>query len=150
MSLIKPDELLFKDLTPGVSGLSDVRRQAGKPDFVWQNEDGSQQLEYPRGPNGTETYRVDIDAQGKFVGVTQILTAGNFARVHVGMTKDEVRRLLGRPGIVAAYALKHEEVWSWRWASGGYPDEEMFDVHFSRDGTVVGTSRSDVPNREHR
>ncbi|GLU31101.1 outer membrane protein assembly factor BamE [Trinickia caryophylli] len=104
--------------------------------------------EYPRGPNGTTTYMFDFGPDGRLRAVTQVLTAENFARLRPGMTKDETRRLLGKPTSIAVYALKPEEVWSWHWADGGYPGDAMFNAHFSADGVLVTTSRSEVPGHE--
>jgi len=141
---VKPDALALKGLTPGVSTLDDVRRQMGKPETERVNDDFSRRLEYPRGPAGLKTWMVDIGPNGRLVAITQALTAENFAKVHVGMTEDEVRRLLGKPGQVAAYRLKQETVWSWKWQEGGVTQEAYFNVHFGPDARVVTTSRSDV------
>lgn len=145
VNAIKPDSMAFGGLKIGESTVEDVRRQAGKPEIVWQNDDGTERLEYPRGPNGLNTWMLDFDADGKLVAMTQALTAQNIAQVVPGMTQDDVRRLLGKPAEVAKYALSHEEVWSWHWAEGGVTGDGMFNAHFSPDGLVVRTSRSDAP-----
>jgi outer membrane protein assembly factor BamE (lipoprotein component of BamABCDE complex) len=141
---VKPDALAQKDLTPGVSTLEQVRRQMGKPETERVFDDGSRRLEYPRGPEGLKTWMVDIGPDGRLVAITQALTAENFAKIRVGMSEDEVRRLLGKPGQVAAYRLKQETVWSWKWQEGGVTPEAYFNVHFGPDGRVSTTSRSDV------
>ena len=141
---VKPDALALKGLTPGVSSVDQVRRQMGAPDTERVFDDGSRRLEYPRGPQGVKTWMVDIGPNGRLVAITQALTAENFAKVHVGMSEDEVRRLLGKPGEVAAYRLKRETVWSWKWLEGGVTPEAYFNVHFGPDGHVTTTSRSDV------
>lgn len=147
INAVKPDSMALGDLQPGVSTVDDVRRQVGKPEIVWQNEDGSKRFEYPRGPNGTKTWMIDFTPDGTLVAITQALTAENFAQVRPGMTKDDVCRLLGKPATVARYALSQDEGWSWRWADGGYPGDAMFDAHYSVDGVVTTTSRLDVPGR---
>ena len=58
---------------------------------------------------------VSIGADGKVAKIEQVLTAENFARVRPGMSRDTVRRLLGKPTKVEAFALKKEEVWGYRW-----------------------------------
>ena len=148
VNAIKPDPMAFRNLQLGVSTVDDVRRQAGKPEIEWGNDDGSQRYEYPRGPNGTRTYMLDFAPDGTLSAITQVLTAENFAKVVPGMSKDDVRRLLGKPTTVARYALSNDEVWSWHWADGGYPGDSMFDAHFSVDGVVTTTSRSEAPGRE--
>ena len=144
LNAIKPDSLLLRGLTPGVTTEAQIRDQMGQPETERALPDGGKRLEYPRGPQGTTTYMVDVDARGKLVAVTQVLTAQNFARVRIGMTQDEVRQLLGKPGEVAVYRLKPETVWSWKWQEGGPSGDAFFNVHFDASGHVYTTSRSDV------
>jgi outer membrane protein assembly factor BamE (lipoprotein component of BamABCDE complex) len=141
---VKPDALLLKGLTPGVTTETQIRDQMGKPETERTFEDGAKRLEYPRGPQGLTTYMVDIDPNGKLKSVTQVLTAQNFAKIRAGMTQDQVRRLLGKPGEVAVFPLKPETVWSWKWEEGGPTGEAYFNVHFDRSGVVYTTSRSDL------
>lgn len=144
LNAIKPDALLLRGLTPGVTTEAQIRDQMGQPETERTFTDGSKRLEYPRGPQGVTTYMVDIDPQGKLRAVTQVLSAENFAKVRQGMTEDEVRRLLGKPGEVAVYRLKPETVWSWKWNEGPPAGEAYFNVHFNAEGVVYTTSRSDI------
>lgn len=141
---VKPDALLLKGLTPGITTEDEIRSQMGKPETERTFTDGSKRFEYPHGPQGLNTYMVDIDRDGKLSAITQVLTAANFAKIHTGMTEDEVRRLLGKPGEIARYPLKPETVWSWKWLEGGVTQEGFFNVHFDAGGRVYTTSRSDV------
>jgi outer membrane protein assembly factor BamE (lipoprotein component of BamABCDE complex) len=141
---VKPDTLLLKDLTSGVTTEAQIRAQMGEPETARNFTDGSKRLEYPRGPAGTTTYFVDIDTAGKFVSVTQVLTAQNIAKIRPGMTQDEVRRILGKPTTIAEYPLKKERVWSWHWEEGGVTRDAMFNAHFGPDGIVTTTSRSEA------
>jgi outer membrane protein assembly factor BamE (lipoprotein component of BamABCDE complex) len=141
---VKPDVLLLKNLTPGVTTEAQIRDQMGKPETERSFTDGSKRFEYPRGPEGLNTYFVDIGPDGRLVSVTQVLTAANFARVRIGMSEDEVRRLLGKPGQIAVYPLKPETVWSWKWREGGVTQEAYFNVHFDANHSVYTMSRSDV------
>jgi outer membrane protein assembly factor BamE (lipoprotein component of BamABCDE complex) len=141
---VKPDALALKGLTPGVTQEAQVRDQMGKPETERVFTDGSKRLEYPRGPQGLNTYMVDIGPDGTLQSITQVLTAANFAKIRAGMTEDEVRRLLGKPGEVAVYPLKPETVWSWKWREGGVTEEAFFNVHFDVNHVVYTTSRSDV------
>ncbi|WP_410857515.1 hypothetical protein [Paraburkholderia sp. SIMBA_054] len=141
---VKPDALLLKGLTPGITTEAQIRDQMGKPETERQFTDGSKRFEYPRGPQGLNTYMVDIGPDGTLQSITQVLTAANFAKIRSGMTEDEVRRLLGKPGEVAVYPLKPETVWSWKWREGGVTEEGFFNVHFDVNHVVYTTSRSDV------
>ena len=141
---VKPDALLLKDMTPGVTTEAQIVAQWGKPETTRTFTDGSKRFEYPRGPQGLNTYMVDIDRDGKLQAITQVLTAANFAKIRLGMTEDEVRRLLGKPGEIAVFPLKPETVWSWKWREGGVTEEGIFNVHFDQNKRVYTTSRSDV------
>lgn len=141
---VKPDALLLKDMTPGVTTEAQIREQMGKPETERTFTDGSKRFEYPRGPQGMNTYMVDVDRDGKLQSITQVLTAANFGKIRIGMSEDEVRRLLGKPGQVAVFPLKPETVWSWKWREGGVTEEGIFNVHFDQNHTVYTTSRSDV------
>ena len=141
---VKPDVLLLKGMTPGVTTEAQIRDQMGKPEIERTFTDGSKRFEYPRGPQGLNTYMVDIDRDGKLQAITQVLTAATFAKIRMGMSEDEVRRLLGKPGQVAVFPLKPETVWSWKWREGGVTEEGIFNVHFDQNLKVYTTSRSDV------
>jgi len=143
---VKPDSQLFKGIEIGKSTEDDIRRQAGKPEIVWEEPDGGRRLEYPRGPEGTTTWMVTTNADGTVRSIEQVLTAENFAKVRPGMNKDQIRRLLGKPTKVEAFRLKQEEVWGYRWMETSI-DRAFFNVHFNPDGTVSTTSRSDDPSR---
>ncbi len=141
---IQPAPLLLRSLKPGVSTEAEVRARLGKPETERQAIDGSKRLEYPRGPMGDETWMIDIDRNGLYLGATQVLTADTFAMIRVGMTQHEVRQLLGKPTEVARYPLKPETVWSWRWREDGVNQDAFFNVHFGDSGLVTTTSRSDI------
>ncbi len=141
---IKPESLLLRGLAPGVSTEAEVRDQMGRPETERVYPDGSKRLEYPRGPAGVHTFMVDIDRNGRLKAITQVLTAANFAKIHVGMSEDEVRALLGKPTEIAVFRLKPETVWSWHWHEGGVVGDAYFNAHFGPDGLVYTTSRSDV------
>lgn len=143
---VKPDSQLFKGIEIGRSTEDDIRRQAGKPEIVWEESDGGRRLEYPRGPEGATTWMVTIGPDNTVRKIEQVLTAENFARVRPGMTQDAIRRLLGKPTKIEKFALKQEEVWGYRWYETPN-DRAFFNVHFDPQGTVKTTSRSDDPSR---
>jgi outer membrane protein assembly factor BamE (lipoprotein component of BamABCDE complex) len=135
------EEFGLDKLEKGVSTEAEVRMVMGQPDTVWE-EDGRRILEYPKGPEGVRTWMFGIDRNGKLADYRQVLTDENFARIRPGMTRDEVRRLLGRPRTVVPFKLKNEEVWDWRYLSG--TTTRFFNVHFDMGtGKVAGTSAQD-------
>lgn len=137
------EEFGLDRLTKGVSTEGDVRNVMGEPDTVRDEGDGSRTLEYPKGPEGARTWFFHIDSTGKLQDYQQVLTDENFARVRNGMSREEVRRMFGRPRTIMQFKLKNEEVWDWRYRSNGTP--RFFNVHFDiSSGKVVRTSSSDV------
>lgn len=130
-------------LQRGVSSEGDVRTVMGKPDVVHEEADGSRALQYPKGPEGTRTWEFVIDRNGLLKDYRQLLTEENFRRIKPGMTREEVRRLLGRERRVERYARKNEEVLDWRYQSPF--GEQFFNVHFDiATGRVTGTSSQDA------
>lgn len=133
------EEAGLNKLGKGVSSEADVRMLMGQPDTVWEEADGSRTLEYPKGPEGARTWMFSIDRFGKLQDYRQVLTKENFARIQPGMTRDDVRRLLGKPGGMVQFKRKNEEVWDWRFLDG--VDVKMFNVHFDiGSGKVTQTS----------
>ena len=114
IGLIGCDTVTMQDLKPGVSTGYDVRDKLGKPGIEWRNDDGSVTWEYTRQPEGTECFMATIGPDNILKSLENVLTPQNFARVQAGWTKDQVRRLLGKPRSVQSFAMKKEEVWDWR------------------------------------
>jgi hypothetical protein len=55
------------------------------------------------------------------------------------MSRDDVRRLLGKPGEISMFSARDEEVWSWRYLQG---NPMFFNVLFDRSaGTVRSTQK---------
>jgi hypothetical protein len=126
--------------TPGMDE-AQLRAKMGKPDAVRANADGSQTWEYPTGPLGRQTYMVTVGADRAVRDVRQVLSDEYFSQVRAGMSREDVRRLLGKPGSVSVFAARDEEVWSWRYL-GETP--RFFNVMFDRSaGTVRTVQRLD-------
>jgi outer membrane protein assembly factor BamE (lipoprotein component of BamABCDE complex) len=143
------EEAGLDKLAKGISSESDVRLAMGQPDTVWEEEDGARSLEYPKGPAGHRTWVFDIDKDGKLKDYRQVLTEENFARVQPGMSKDAVRRLLGRPRSVVQFKRKNEEVWEWRYLQSNVTSR-LFNVHFNiESGRVTQTSAVDDEAKGH-
>lgn len=140
------EEFGLEKLEKGISTEGDVRVVMGEPDTVWEEKDGTRTLEYPKGPEGARTWFFYIGRDGKLQDYRQVLTDENFARIRAGMSKDEVRHMLGRPRTVMQFKLKNEEVWDWRYLSNH--ETRFFNVHFDiTSGKVTRTSSSDaMPN----
>jgi 2-polyprenyl-6-methoxyphenol hydroxylase-like FAD-dependent oxidoreductase len=130
-------------LEEGVSTEADVRREFGEPVTLTVRQDGSRVFEYPRQPEGWTNYRIVVGADGKMSSLRQLLNEDNFARVKPGMTKQQVRELLGRPARTQRYDLKQEEVWEWRFKP--LNEARLFSVTFDREGLAVASMTGDDP-----
>lgn len=141
-------ELGLTRLEAGVSGESDVRLIMGEPETVYEEDDGTRILEYPKGPEGARTWMFRIDGNGKLRQYRQVLTEENFAKVQPGMSKADVRWLLGKPRTIVPFKRLNEEVWDWRFLSVN-PAVQLFNVHFDMTtGKVKRTSMSDDRTRQ--
>jgi hypothetical protein len=102
--------------------------------MVWKNPDGSEQLAYPRGPAGTQTFMAYVGPDGKLQRIENVLNTANFARIQAGMSKDQVLRILGPSGSqwTQFYSRSNQLAWSWLFCNS-WNVQEFFDVMF--DGT---------------
>lgn len=133
-------------LEEGVSTEVDVRRQFGDPVTVTVAPDGTRTLDYPRQPEGWTNYVIKIGPDGKMSSLRQLLNEDNFARIQPGMDAQRVRDALGRPAEQKRYAMKNEEVWSWRYKPVN--ESRLFTVTFGVDGKVVTTAKADDPREQ--
>lgn len=142
LALVGCDTAKLDATVPGQSTSADVIKHWGEPPGRWENDDGSITWEYPRGPMGTATYLITLGPDGIVQRVEQALTEANYARVRPGMSRDEVRHILGSPAGTTVFERQQEEVWDWRIA-GDLPWEEWhFYVNFDLDGRVKTTSKA--------
>ena len=140
MAAIMPafDGIILRKLKPGVSTAQDVRNRMGPPTMEWLDTDGSVTWEYPRTPYGIVNYMIDFGPDRILREVRQVLTEENFARVKEGMSRDQIRRLLGQPASEQYFSLKREYVWDWQTKNDG-PYDYFFDVYFDEQGYVTRT-----------
>lgn len=124
---------------------AELLERRGAPDRVWVNDDGTRTLEYSTQPMGISNWMYAIDAAGRVIEQFDALTREGLRRVKVGMTVDEVERLLGRHREISFFRLSGEEVWDWN-VESDLPGMRAtrFNVHFV-DGVVRRTSFTLVP-----
>jgi len=116
-----------------------VQAKLGAPETVRKNADGSEVWEYPEGPLGRQTYMVTLGSDHAVRETHQVLSEEYFSKVQAGMSRDEVRQLLGKPGEIMVFRARDEEVWSWRYQQ---QNPMFFNVLFDRSaGTVRTTQR---------
>ena len=138
----------LRGVQPGVDSRATVEERFGKPNMVWEESDGGQTYEYSSQPYGETCYMVRLSPQGQVSAVDQVLEGKWLAKVERGMTRDQVRRLLGKERSVQFFSRLEEEVWDWN--VDHWPGSIIrFNVHF-KEGVVAYTSRSIVDLREER
>lgn len=132
------------ELTPGKSTGFQVRDVLGTPTNEWKEADGTMQWEFARGPQGVVTYMAVISTDNVLKEFRQVLAPTYFAKIQTGMTKDDVRKIIGRPAESMPFPMKKEEVQSWRYEEGPN-DQYFFNVHFGLDdGKVTSTSKQKI------
>jgi hypothetical protein len=128
----------FAAITPGTPSAALIER-FGAPNVLLKNSDGSEVWEYPqdypRAAYGYEKFLIDIGADGKVRMVRQVLTEEYLSKVRVGMSRDDVRRILGTPHQIAVFERRNEEVWTWPYRDT--PADVLFHVYFDRAGGTV-------------
>lgn len=132
------------ELRPGISTTAEVVEKMGKPTMEWQ-EGGNKVWEYPFTPEGVHNYMLTIGPDGILKAMEQVLTPENFARVRPGMTRQEIRRLLGKPASTQLLELKQEEVWEWKEQSPFPATDMRLNVYFDMTGHVTRTGRHEIP-----
>ena len=136
------DSFVLQDIKPGVTTAVEVRAKMGNPGYEFRNDDGSVTWEYTRQPSGVHCYMIAFGPDQIVRSVDQVLTEANYARVRPGMTRDQVRRLLGQPARVETFDNLREDVWEWRIEGTPPLDETYFMVHFDTGhGGVKKTSK---------
>lgn len=138
------DVVNLQKLKPGITTMPEVREIMGPPAMEWQDADGSVTWEYARTPNGIVNYMMDFTPAKVLREVRQVLTEAYFAQVREGMTRADIRRLLGQPASEQYFSLKKEYVWEWKTKSeNGY--DFFFDVYFDESGRVTRSAGHSLP-----
>ena len=133
----------FESLSPGTPA-QQVKARVGAPSGVWKSPDGSEVWEYPLGPLGTETYMVTLGPDQAVREVRQVLNDENISKLKPGMPREEVRRMLGKPGTVNYSDSRSEEVWYWRYREWNTRNMELY-VQFDRPtGALKAVTRYQI------
>lgn len=134
-------------MKPGVTSGTEVQQYYGAPTREWPEADGGRTLEYATQPFGRTCYMVRLDAQDRYVGTVDGLSAASRARIVPGLTTEQVNRILGRERTRVFFKLSGEDVWDWNIEPEMNGYLLRFNVHF-KQGIVVRTSQSVVyPDR---
>ena len=131
------------DLKPGQSTLPDIVASMGEPAMRWKEADGREQLAYPRGPLGTQTFMVFVAPDGRLERIEKVLNYEHFSRIEGGKTDmAAVLKILGPvfPQNVTYFKARDELVWSWLFCNA-YSEQEYFDVLFDGQTGIVRTTQ---------
>lgn len=140
------DYVNSKEIKPGLTTQAEVRARWGEPGFVHHNDDGTVTWEYARQPSGSNCYMITFTPDLIVAKFEQVLNDANYGKVRTGMSKDDIRRLLGAPGSKQVFNNLGEEIWEWRIEGIPVTDETYFMVHFDLDnGGVKKTSKRVQP-----
>lgn len=124
-------------LEPGRSTEADVRQVLGEPARVFAAADGSRQLAFTSGPEGTQTHMAFIAADGRLVRLQQVLTEEQFGRISPGTTRaEEVERLVGPPWRTQDFPNKQAVAWDYVFRDT-WDYMVDFAVMVGRDGVVT-------------
>src|SRR5690242_9432179 len=97
-------------LGPGPGRLDEVIRTMGEPAMRWSEPDGSQQLAYPRGPQGYSTFMVFVAPDGSVRRIENVLDERHFAAVKPDTTdRDAILRMFGPPREKLGFDRRNEE-----------------------------------------
>ena len=128
-----------RGLDPGKSTVADVRRIMGEPATICPRADGGQNMVYPRGPGGLDTYNARVDAGGILRSLENVLHEDVFDAVVAGKTaRRDVLCTFGPPIEISYFSARKEHVWTYRFRDAwGYPSR----LHVLMDdrGIVTGT-----------
>ncbi len=131
------DNIALQEIKPGVTSAVEVRAKMGNPGYEFRNEDGSVTWEYTRQPSGVHCYMISFGSDQIVRAVDQVLNEANYAKVQPGMTRDQIRRLLGQPARVETFNNLREEVWEWRIEGVPHNEETYFNVFFDTGSGLV-------------
>ena len=129
-----------RSLVPGQSTEADVRAAMGAPRDTRTEANGDLIWEYPTGPEGFTTYAVRMGSDRRVKEVTQLVTEEQLEKIVVGKsTRDDVRRILGRPAVDTVYHVG--STWYWRFLRNGVSTGYLI-VTF--DSASIATSKSAI------
>ena len=129
-------------LAPGQATLPQVIEQMGEPSMVWSEPDGSLQLEFVRAPGGNGNFMAWVGRDGRLRRLEQVLTTENAGRLEVGMSREQVRRVLGRPAWTESLD-GGGALWHWRLVES-LPPRQQIDVRFGADGNLLAVAHVPV------
>ena len=131
------DIVNLNEIRPGITTAAEVRARMGEPGFIHHDNDGTAIWEYSRQPQGVHCYMIAFDRKDVVTRMDQVLNDANYARIADGLSKDDVRRILGAPATKVVFDNLREEVWEWRIEGTPHNEVTFFNVHFDTGTGLV-------------
>ena len=130
-------------LQPGVATLPQVVAQMGQPSMIWSDEHGNLMVEFSRLPGQQQNFMARFSQDGVLISLEQVLTEARIVNLREGMSREEVRRLIGRPGSIDQADPAHGERWHWPLDSKK-PADWQISVEFDARGEVSSIERTRI------
>ena len=118
----------------------------GKPTATVPISTGTR-LQYSRQPLGQSVVMVDLDASGRVVSATEVMTPTAFSKIEVGKwTRADVEREFGPPAIVDGVASWRGDIMTYRWRDA--VTDMFFFVYLDAANVVQRTGQGmEIPMR---
>jgi hypothetical protein len=124
-----------RGLAPGKSTEAEVVARLGQPALALATPGGGRTLYFTRQPWDLDTVVASIGPDGALREIGRRFNWEIMHSVRSGMTKHEVRRLLGPPLTIDRLPRQQREVWEYPWRHAVREGRVLF-VPFSDDGVV--------------
>ncbi len=122
-------------IQPGTTAAETLQR-LGTPTGRYPLNGGGERLQYSRMPAGFEVTDIDVDAAGKVVSVTQVLSEARFGYdIKVNQWRqNDVTAFYGRPYEISRVSSFDGAVWTWRYKAVN--ERRMLYIYIDPTGVV--------------
>lgn len=122
-------------IQPGATAAETLQR-LGTPTGRYPLTGGGERLQYSRMPAGFEVVDIDVDASGKVVSVTQVLSEARFGQdIKVNQWRqNDVMAFYGRPYEITRVSSFDGAVWTWRYKAVN--ERRMLYIYIDPTGVV--------------
>ena len=122
-------------IQPGTTAAETLQR-LGAPTGRYPLNNGGERLQYSRMPAGFEVTDIDVDASGKVVSATQVLSEARFGYdIKVNeWRQNDVMAFYGRPYQIDRVSSFDGVVWTWRYKAVN--ERRMLYIYIDRAGVV--------------
>jgi hypothetical protein len=122
-------------IQPGTTAAEALQR-LGTPTGRYPLTGGGERLQYSRMPAGFEVTDIDVDASGKVVSATQVLSEARFGQdIKVNQWRqNDVMAFYGRPYEISRVSSFDGAVWTWRYKAVN--ERRMLYIYIDPTGVV--------------